>query len=95
MRMNAFARLGHAVGGVHTIEAWKQASWLKRQFQRRLGRGSVIDEINRFVLDAARTFRPDLGWGEKQETSRARTGPHDAKDWPWTAALLTQSSRDA
>jgi spore maturation protein CgeB len=67
MRMNAFARLGHTVRGVHTIEAWKRESWLKRQLQRRFSRGSVIDRINRSVLDAARAFRPDLIWGEKQE----------------------------
>jgi spore maturation protein CgeB len=73
MRMNAFARLGHTVRGVHTIEAWKRASWLKRQMQRHLNRGSVIDEINRAVLDAARTFRPDLVWGEKQEFLRVET----------------------
>jgi spore maturation protein CgeB len=73
MRMNAFARLGHTVRGVHTIEAWKRASWLKRQLQRRLGRGSVVDEINRSVLDVARAFRPDVVWGEKQEFLRAET----------------------
>jgi spore maturation protein CgeB len=73
MRMNAFARLGHTVRGVHTIEAWKRPSWLMRQLQRRLCRGSVIDEINRSVLDAARAFRPDLVWGEKQEFIRVET----------------------
>ena len=36
-------------------------------------RGSVIDEINRSVLDAARAFRPDLVWGEKQEFLRVET----------------------
>jgi hypothetical protein len=73
MRMNAFARLGHSVRGVHTIEAWKRASWVKRQFQRYLSRGSVIDEINRTALDATRAFRPDLVWGEKQEYLRVET----------------------
>jgi hypothetical protein len=73
MRLNALARLGHTVRGVHTIEPWKRASWVKRQLQRRLGRGSVIDEINRFVLDEARAFRPDLVWGEKQEFLRVET----------------------
>lgn len=73
MRMNAFARLGHTVRGVHTIEAWKRASWLKRQLQRRLNRGAVIDEINSSVLEAARAFRPDLVWAEKQEFLRIET----------------------
>lgn len=71
--MNAFARLGHTVRGVHTIEPFKRASWLNRQWQRRLSRGSVIGEVNRAVLDAARAFRPDLVWGEKQEFLRVET----------------------
>ena len=73
MRMNAFTRLGHTVGGVDTIEPWKRVSWLKRQLQRRLNRGSVIDVINSSVLEAARAFRPDLVWGEKQEFLRIET----------------------
>jgi spore maturation protein CgeB len=73
MRMRALARLGHTVQGLNTIEPWKKASWLKRQLQRRFSRGSVIDEINLSVLDAARAFRPDLIWGEKQEFLRVDT----------------------
>jgi hypothetical protein len=42
MHMRAFERLGHAVRGVHTIEPWTRASWLKRQVQRRLHCGSVV-----------------------------------------------------
>jgi len=73
MRMRAFERLGHKVRGVHTNEPWQQASWLARQVQRRLGRGPVVDEINRSVLDAAREFRPNLVWAEKQEYLRFET----------------------
>ncbi len=73
MRMRAFARLGHDVRGVHTIEPWKRASWLQRRLQRRLQRGPVVDEINRSVLSAARDFQPDIIWGEKQEYLRADT----------------------
>ena len=73
MRMRAFMRMGHEVRGVHTIEPWKRVSWLKRRVQRRLQRGSVVDEINRAVMDVARTFKPDLVWGEKQEYLRADT----------------------
>lgn len=73
MRMRALARLGHTVQGLNTMEPWKRASWLKRQLQRRFSRGSVIDEINRSVLDAARAFRPDLIWGEKQEFLKVNT----------------------
>ena len=73
MRMRALARLGHEVRGVHTIEPWKRASWLGRHVQRRLQHGPVIDEINRNVLEAARSFRPDMIWGEKQEYLHAQT----------------------
>ena len=73
MRMRAFDRLGHAVQGVHTIDPWARAPWLKRQVQRRLQCGSVVDEINRLVLDRAREFRPNLVWAEKQEFLRVET----------------------
>lgn len=67
MRMRAFERLGHEVSGVNTGDAWRAASWARRQAQRRLERGSIPRGINRAVLDRARRFRPDLVWGEKQE----------------------------
>jgi len=67
MRMRALERLGHELLGVHTIEPWLQVSWLQRQVQRRLGRGSIVQEINRRVLEAAQAFRPDVVWAEKQE----------------------------
>jgi len=73
MRMRAFERLGHTVRGVHTGEAWTRASWLKRQVQRRLQCGSVVDEINRCVLERACEFRPNLVWAEKQEFLHAET----------------------
>src|SRR5580658_213774 len=73
MRMRAFERLGHTVRGVHTVEPWTRASWLKRQVQRHLQRGSIVDEINRSVLRSACEFRPDLVWAEKQEFLRAET----------------------
>ena len=65
MRMRALERLGHTMRGVHTVEPFLRAPWLKRQVQRRLRRGSVVDEINRSVVAAAREFRPDLVWAEK------------------------------
>jgi spore maturation protein CgeB len=70
MRMRALARLGYGVRGVQTIEPWRQTSWLKRQVQRRLQHGSVVDEINHSVLEAAREYQPDLVWAEKQEFLR-------------------------
>jgi spore maturation protein CgeB len=73
MRMRALQRLGHEVVGVETAAPWLRASWLTRQTQRRLSRGSIIDGINRAVLDAAAAFRPELVWGEKQEYLRPET----------------------
>ena len=73
MRMRALQRLGHEVVGVHTIEPWLRAGWLQRQVQRRLQRGSVVEEINRSVLGAAETFRPDMIWAEKQEYLHVET----------------------
>ena len=73
MRMRAFERLGHAVQGVHTMDPWTRAPWLRRQVQRRMQCGSVVDEINRLVLERAREFRPNLVWAEKQEFLRTET----------------------
>jgi len=73
MRMRAFERLGQTVRGVHTGEPWTRTSWWKRQTQRRLQRGSIVDEVNRRVLEHAREFRPELVWAEKQEFLRAET----------------------
>lgn len=73
MRMRALARLGHDVRGVHTVEPWHRASWIQRQAQRRLGRGSVVDAINHEVLQVAREWRPELIWAEKQEFLRRDT----------------------
>ena len=73
MRMRAFERLGHEVSGVNTNDAWKKASWLARQMQRRLQRGAIPDSVNHTVLDKARQFHPDLIWAEKQEYLQRET----------------------
>ena len=73
MRMRALDRLGYVVYGVNTTEPWKQASWVARQVQRRLQRGSIVDDINASVLRAAREFRPDLVWADKQQFLRLET----------------------
>ncbi len=73
MRMRALERLGHRVLGVNTVEPWRRASWLKRQLQRRLHRGSVVEAINGSVLSAAREFRPEVVWADKQEFLRIET----------------------
>jgi spore maturation protein CgeB len=73
MRMRALARLGHVVRGVNTIEPWTRVNWIQRQVQRQLECGSVVNETNRLVVNAAREFRPDLVWAEKQEFLRAGT----------------------
>ncbi len=73
MRMRALQRLGHEVRGVDTVAPWKRASWTARQWQRRLRRGPVVDEINLSVLDASADFRPRLLWADKQQYLRGET----------------------
>jgi spore maturation protein CgeB len=73
MRMRALERLGHIVRGVNTIEPWTRVRWMKRQVQRRLECGSAVNQINHFAIKAAREFRPDLVWAEKQEFLRSET----------------------
>jgi len=73
MRKRALERLGHEVRGVDTAAPWKEASWLARQTQRRLRKGSIVATINRRVDEAAREFRPNLLWADKQEYLRAGT----------------------
>lgn len=73
MRLRALERLGHVVRGVNTTTPWVRASWLARQMQRRVLAGPIVDRINADVLRAARDFKPDLVWAEKQEFLRAET----------------------
>lgn len=46
---------------------------MSRRFQRGLQRGPVIRKINTTILQAAREFRPDLVWAEKQEFIHVET----------------------
>ena len=103
MRMRALARLGHELHGVNTLEPWRQLSWTQRQIQRRLGRGSAVSQINAQVLAAARDFRPELVWAEKQEYLSLETlaalkalgarlvhftpDPYFSLDWKRTSAM--------
>lgn len=73
MRRRALERLGHDVRSVDTVAPWRQANWFTRQFQRRVGFGSVIDGINQSVITACREFSPQLVWADKQEYLRAET----------------------
>ncbi|HEY0282932.1 MAG TPA: glycosyltransferase [Rhizomicrobium sp.] len=73
MRMRALERLGHEVRGVDTVEPLRRASWLGRHIRRRLQLDSVVGDINRSVVAAARAFRPQIVWGEKQEFLRVET----------------------
>jgi spore maturation protein CgeB len=73
MRMRALQRLGHQVVGIDTVQPWRQASWLNRQWQRRLSRGAIVRSINRSVRVAAKQFCPDLVWADKQEFLWAST----------------------
>ncbi|HNP84282.1 MAG TPA: glycosyltransferase [Nitrospira sp.] len=67
MRMRALQRLGHEVLGINTIQPWRHATWLQRQMQRRIHRGSIIKAINASVITTGQDFRPDLVWADKQE----------------------------
>lgn len=67
MRMRALERLGHTMRGVHTGAPWQESSWIGRQIQRRLQRGSTVNRINANVIGAARDFVPDLVWADKQQ----------------------------
>lgn len=73
MRMRAFERLDHEVQGVDTVEPLRRSSWLQRHLRRRLQLDHVVRDINRTVLQAARSFRPNIVWGEKQEFLSAAT----------------------
>lgn len=73
MRLRALERLGHSVRGVHTGRPWQRGSWAKRQLQRRFQCGSIVNEINRSVIAAARDLVPDLIWADKQQFLHAET----------------------
>ena len=73
MRMRALERLGHTLLGVHTSKPRRNASWIMRQVHRRIQHGFVIAEVNSAILSAARQFRPDLVWADKQEFLRIET----------------------
>jgi len=73
MRMRALERLGHELCGVNTSEPWSRASWATRQIQRRVHRGSVINEINSRIVATAQAFKPEIVWADKQEFFRAET----------------------
>lgn len=90
MRMEALKRLGHEVQGVDTVEPWLQTSKLGRLAGRYLQQGPVVDQINRSVLQAARSWSPDLIWGEKQEFLR----PDTLKSLKSTGARLAHYTPD-
>ena len=71
MRMRALLRLGHELRGIDTVAPWKDAGWMERQWQRRLGKGPIVQQINLNVVKAARDFQPELIWADKQEYLRA------------------------
>ena len=73
MRMRALERLGHIIRGVNTVDLWKRAPWIKRQIQKQIRRGSIVDEINSTIVSAARQFKPAMVWADKQEFLRAET----------------------
>jgi spore maturation protein CgeB len=90
MRMRALERLGHDVRGVNTIEPWKRACWVVRQIERRIRRGSVVDQVNSSIISASREFKPQIVWADKQEFLRVDTVEALRK----TGALLVHFTPD-
>lgn len=73
MRMLELRQLGHTVHTVDAFDRWNQADPFTRRYQQWRCSGSIVDELNKEVADAANEFRPDLLWAEKQEFLRAET----------------------
>jgi len=67
MRMEVLKELGHEVFPLSTQIYWDQAPMLLRRLQQSIGHGSIIKRINRELLEAVRSCRPDIMWAEKQE----------------------------
>lgn len=73
MRMEVLERLGHDVRTVDAFERWNHVNPLTRRLQQWRCAGSMVDALNREVLDAASGFAPELVWAEKQEYLRPET----------------------
>jgi spore maturation protein CgeB len=73
MRLCALKRLGHQLRGVDTMEIWRRTHWIRRQIQKRTCCGSIVDAINSSIIRAAREFKPEIVWADKQEFLRAET----------------------
>jgi spore maturation protein CgeB len=67
MRMVSLRELGHDVAGFNVQSLWDDAGWLSRRIQQRANRGPSISRLNASVIAAAREFKPELVWAEKQE----------------------------
>ena len=67
MRMVSLRELGHDVAGINIQSLWDDAGWLSRRIQQRANKGPSISRLNASVIAAAREFKPELVWAEKQE----------------------------
>src|SRR5437773_2015777 len=67
MRMEALGHLGHDVRGVNEQSEWSTEPWWRLKMQQRLGAGPAIRRFNKRIVEAARAWKPDLLWAEKQE----------------------------
>lgn len=73
MRRDELAGLGNEIIDYNTELPWKRLSWLGKHLQKRLHFGTVINEINRKILQLAEQHKPDWFWGDKQEYLRPQT----------------------
>ena len=67
MRMEVLKELGHDVIPLSTQIYWDDAPMLLRRLQQSLGSGSIVEKINRELLEAVIKAKPDIVWAEKQE----------------------------
>ena len=67
MRMNVLREHGHDVMPLSNQLYWDQANMLSRRIQQSLEYGPIIERINSELLAAAKNFKPDMIWAEKQE----------------------------
>ena len=73
MRMRVLEKLGHDVASIDSATRWMQVTGTSRRLQQAVCAGPVISRFNDEVIQAARAFKPELMWAEKQEYLTADT----------------------
>jgi spore maturation protein CgeB len=67
MRMEVLQELGYDVVPLSTQINWDRAHMVTRRLQQSLGAGPIVEKINKDLIEAVKTARPDVVWAEKQE----------------------------